>query len=78
MMKDTVDDEEAEVAEQQNSQDEGRLVQNVPRAFLLLNTPAAPGGRQPIRIIQSLLFFSFWGKVWGKLQFSVFESHSKN
>ncbi len=45
-LKDTVDDEEAEVPEQQNSQDEGRAVQNVSRAFLLLNAPAAPGGAQ--------------------------------
>lgn len=45
-LKDTVNDEEAEVPEQQNSQDEGRAVQDIPRAFLLLNAPAAPGGGQ--------------------------------
>ena len=43
--KDTVDDEEAEVEEQQNGEDEGRTVQDVPGAFLLLNAPAAPGRR---------------------------------
>lgn len=47
--KDTVHDEEAEVPQQQHCQDEGRLVQNGPAAFLSSDTPAAPGGRQPIR-----------------------------
>ncbi len=45
-LKDTVDDEEAKVPEQQNSQDEGRPTQNVPRAFLSLNAAAAPAGGQ--------------------------------
>lgn len=45
-LKDTVDNEEAEVPEQQNSKDEGRAVQDVPRGFLPLNAPAAPGGTE--------------------------------
>ncbi|TNN48230.1 hypothetical protein EYF80_041590 [Liparis tanakae] len=44
--EDTVDDEEAEVPQQQNRQDEGRAAQKVPRAFWLLNAPAAPGGQR--------------------------------
>ena len=42
-LKDTVDDEEAEVPQQQHSQDKGRPVPNIPGALLLRNTPAAPG-----------------------------------
>ena len=59
-LKDTIDDEEAEVPEQQNSQNEGRTVQNVPRAFLLLNAPAAPGGQrtEPIRLFSFNVDFS--------------------
>lgn len=43
--KDTVDDQKPKVPEQQDSEDEGRLAHDVPRGFLLPNTPAAPGGR---------------------------------
>lgn len=41
-LMDTVNDEKAEVPEQQDCQDEGRVAQSVLRTFMLLNTPAAP------------------------------------
>lgn len=43
-LQDTIDEEEAEVPQQQHGQDEGRLAQNVPRSLWLPNAPAAPGG----------------------------------
>lgn len=44
-MKDTVDNQKTKVPEQEDSEDEGRVAHNIPRGFMFLDTPAAPGGR---------------------------------
>lgn len=45
-LKDTVDNQKTKIPEQENSEDEGRVAHQVSRGFMLLDTPAASGGKQ--------------------------------